>query len=42
MHTVLDIFEKLDDRVVCEVTRYDQAVDYQSDCAVTFAGLALV
>ena len=42
MHTVLDIFEKLEDRVVCEVTRYDQAVDYQSDCAVTFAGLALV
>jgi AmmeMemoRadiSam system protein B len=42
MYTVLDILKKLGDRVTCEVTRYDQAVDYQSDCAVTFAGLALV
>lgn len=42
MYTVLDILKKLGDRVSCEVTHYDQAVDYQSDCAVTFAGLALV
>lgn len=42
MYTVLDILKKLGDRVTCEVTHYDQAVDYQSDCAVTFAGLALV
>lgn len=42
MYTVLDILKKLGDRVTCEVTHYDQAVDYQTDCAVTFAGLALV
>jgi hypothetical protein len=42
MYAVLDILKKLGDRVTCDVTHYDQAVDYQSDCAVTFAGLALV
>lgn len=42
MYTILDIFEKLGHRLTCEVSHYDQAVDYQSDCAVTFAGLALV
>jgi hypothetical protein len=42
MYTVLDILKKLGVRVRCGVTHYDQAVDYQSDCAVTFAGLALV
>lgn len=42
MFTVLDILQKLGSRLRCEVSYYNQAVDYQRDCAVTFAGLALV
>ena len=41
MYTVLDILHKLGDRVRCEVSYYDQAVDFKSECAVTYAGLAL-
>lgn len=41
MYTVLDVLGRLGERLSCEILRYDQAVDYTSDCAVTYAGVAL-
>jgi AmmeMemoRadiSam system protein B len=41
MYTILDVLNRLGERTSCSVRVYDQAVDYQSGCAVTFAGLAL-
>lgn len=41
MYTVLDVLGRLGIRTECEILRYDQAVDYPTDCAVTFAGVAM-
>lgn len=41
MYTVLDALARLGIQLRCEMRTYDQAVDYQGGCAVTFAGLAL-
>lgn len=41
MYLVLDVLNRLGGKTVCDVVAYDQAVDYSSDCAVTFAGLAM-
>lgn len=41
MHTVLDVLTRLNIKTRGEVFDYRQAVDYQSDCAVTFAGIGL-
>jgi AmmeMemoRadiSam system protein B len=41
MYTVLDVLGRLGERLSYEILRYDQAVDYTSDCAVTYAGVAL-
>lgn len=41
MYTVLDAFSRLGVRTSCDARVYDQAVDYQTGCAVTFSGLAL-
>ena len=41
MYLVLDVLSRLGDKTECDVVAYDQAVDYPSDCAVTFAGVAL-
>jgi len=41
MYTVLDLFDRLGVQYSAELFDYRQAVDYQSDCAVTFAGMGL-
>ena len=41
MYTVLDCLERLGLRYETELIDYRQAVDYTTDCAVTFAGLAM-
>jgi AmmeMemoRadiSam system protein B len=41
MYLVLDVLNRLGDRIEVDVVAYDQAVDYPSDCAVTFAGAAM-
>lgn len=41
MYTILDVAERLHWKLNCKVFDYQQAVDYQSDCAVTFAALGL-
>ena len=41
MYTVLDVLARVGIKSDCEILRYDQAVDYQTDCAVTYAGVAL-
>jgi AmmeMemoRadiSam system protein B len=41
MYTVLDTVERLSWKISCRVIRYDQAVNYQTDCAVTYAGLTM-
>lgn len=41
MYLVLDVLNRLGGRTECDVVAYDQAVDYPSDCAVTFAGVAM-
>lgn len=41
MYTVLDVMSRIGLPYSCDTVAYDQAVDYTSDCAVTFAGLAL-
>jgi AmmeMemoRadiSam system protein B len=41
MHTILDTLQRLSRPGSCYVRSYQQAVDYPSGCAVTFAGLAL-
>ena len=42
MYLVLDVLARVGARWSGSLVRYDQAVDYQSDCAVTFAGMALL
>ena len=39
MYTVVDLFDRLEIRYRAEIFDYRQAVDYESDCAVTFAGV---
>lgn len=41
MYTVLDCFDRLGIKYECETFEYRQAVDYQTDCAVTFAGMGI-
>lgn len=41
MYTVLDICRRLGLRYRAELFDYRQAVDYQADCAVTFAGMGM-
>jgi AmmeMemoRadiSam system protein B len=41
MYTILDVLERLGVSYSCQSSSYQQAVDYQSGCAVTFAGMAL-
>lgn len=41
MYTILDVLKLLRVRVRSEFTYYDQAIDYQGGCGVTFAGMAL-
>lgn len=41
MYTILDVISRTFRRTVGTVIHYDQAVDYSTDCAVTFAGLTL-
>lgn len=39
MYTVMDLFDRLGIKYSAELFDYRQAVDYASDCAVTFAGM---
>ncbi|RMG45450.1 MAG: AmmeMemoRadiSam system protein B [Candidatus Dadabacteria bacterium] len=41
MYTVIDLYDKLGINYSSSIYDYRQAVDYQSDCAVTFAGMGL-
>jgi len=41
MYLVLDVLNRLGGTPEVDVVAYDQAVDYPSDCAVTFAGVAM-
>ncbi len=41
MYLVLDVLNRLGGKTEVDVVAYDQAVDYPSDCAVTFAGVAM-
>lgn len=41
MYLVLDVLDRIGVPWRCETVRYDQAVDYATDCAVTFAGMVL-
>jgi AmmeMemoRadiSam system protein B len=41
MYLVLDVLNRLGGKPDVDVVAYDQAVDYPSDCAVTFAGVAM-
>lgn len=41
MYLVLDVLNRLGGRTDVDVVAYDQAVDYPTDCAVTFAGVAM-
>lgn len=41
MYTVLDIFDRLGKRYTSEIIDYQQAVDFEKECAVTFAGAGL-
>jgi AmmeMemoRadiSam system protein B len=41
MYLVLDVLNRLGTKAQVDVVAYDQAVDYRSDCAVTFAGVAM-
>lgn len=41
MYTVLDLLERLSAKYTSTLFEYRQAVDYASDCAVTFAGMGL-
>jgi AmmeMemoRadiSam system protein B len=40
MYTVIDTLNRLGISYTCQARSYQQAVDYQSGCAVTFAGMA--
>lgn len=39
MYTILDLYERLGLKLSGEILDYQQAVDFKTDCAVTFAGL---
>ena len=41
LYTILDVFDRLGKRFSCDLLCYDQAVDYGTDCAVTFASAAM-
>lgn len=41
MYLLLDVLNRLGGTPEVDVVAYDQAVDYPSDCAVTFAGVAM-
>jgi AmmeMemoRadiSam system protein B len=41
LYTVLDVFDRLALKTSGDVVDYSQAVDYTTDCAVTFAGVSL-
>jgi hypothetical protein len=41
MYTVLDVFDRLGITYKTEIFDYRQAVDYKTECAVTFAGAGL-
>jgi AmmeMemoRadiSam system protein B len=41
MYTVLDVLDQLGWRTASSTVKYDQAVNYVTDCAVTFAGMAM-
>ena len=41
MYLVLDVLDRIGYRGECEIVQYDQAVDYESDCAVTYAGVVM-
>ena len=41
MYTLLDVLDRLDLNCRGQLFDYSQAVDYQTDCAVTFAGIGL-
>lgn len=41
MYTVLDVLDRIGAKTRCELFDYRQAVDYKSDCAVTFAGMGI-
>ena len=40
LYTILDILNRLHLKPTTELLNYDQAVNYKTDCAVTFAALA--
>jgi AmmeMemoRadiSam system protein B len=41
LYTVLDVIDRTGWRTECSTVKYEQAVDYVADCAVTFAGMAM-
>ena len=41
MYTVMDVCDRLEMEYTAEVFDYRQAVDYATDCAVTFAGMGI-
>jgi AmmeMemoRadiSam system protein B len=41
MYTILDLLERRGNPYKCRLISYDQAVDYERDCAVTFAGAVM-
>lgn len=41
VYTLMDVIDRLGWRTRCNTVKYEQAVDYRSDCAVTFAGMAI-
>lgn len=41
LYTVLDVIDRLGWQTECCIVNYDQTVDYVTDCAVTFAGMAI-
>lgn len=41
MYTIVDVLERLGERYSSDLYDYSQAVDYATDCAVTFAGMGM-
>ena len=41
VYTFMDVFDRLSIRYEARVLSYDQAIDYQTDCAVTYAGVGV-
>ena len=41
LYTTIDLFSRLGLKYQAELIDYQQAVDFETDCAVTFAGMAL-